>query len=343
MKQRLIALLAAALTGALMATAADAQTVLRLNNWLPPGHSQLVGVLQPWAKQVGEATKGRVKVVLTDTSLGAPQRQYDLAADGIADITLGIVGYTPGRFKLPPMVDLPLISESGEARAVALWRVHKKYFEKANEFKDVVLLGMYGSTPGSIMTTKQPVTDLASYAGKKFRTGGGLMEDVNQALGGVNVSVPAGQIYEVMSQGVADGALMGGEGYDSFKLKGLVKYFTTVPGGMYSAGWYIVMNKAAWAKLSKEDQDAILSVSGENIARLGGGTFDKAEAAGRKNMAADGVTITVANDAFLKAITEKTAFLRQKWIADAKALGVDGEAALKMFENEAKNYKPATN
>ena len=336
MNQRLIASITVgvALVGGLLASAASAQTVLRWNNWLPPGHSQLVGTMMPWFAQVEKATNGDVKIVPTDSSLGAPERQYDLAADGIADVTLGISGYTPGRFKLVPVSELPLLSESGASRGVALWRVYKKYFEQANEFKDVVLLGLYCGTPGSIMTTKKAVASLDDYKGLKMRVGGGMMNDVNQALGGVNVAVPAGQIYELLSSGVADGTLMGGEGYDSFKLTKVVNYVTTVPGGLYGSVWYIVMNKGAFNKLSKADQDALMSVSGENIAKLGGGVFDSAEKVGREHMKADGVKFTVADKAVIDAIAKDTQFLRDKWLADAKSLGVDGAAALKMYEDE---------
>ncbi|MGE3148206.1 MAG: TRAP transporter substrate-binding protein [Pseudorhodoplanes sp.] len=317
-------------------SASRAETVLRMNNWLPPGHSQLVGVLQPWAKSVGEATRGRVKVVLTDTSLGAPPRQYDLAVDGIADVTLAIGDYTPGRFKLTPVGDLPLISEFSEPRAVATWRTYKKFFEKADEFKGVQLMGIYHSAPGSILTTREPVTDLASYKGKKMRVGGGVMDEVNVALGGVSVSAPANSMYQILQQGVADGALIGGEGYNSFKLSGLIKYATRVPGGMYASDWYIVMNKATWNKLPKEDQDAIMSVSGEAIARLGGGTFDKAEAVGRDQWIKDGMKVIVASPEFQKTIFDKTAFIKDQWVKQAAAMGIDGAAALAYEIEQAK-------
>ena len=41
---------------------AQAQEVLRLNNWLPPGHTQMTGIIEPWMKKVEEATDGRVKI-----------------------------------------------------------------------------------------------------------------------------------------------------------------------------------------------------------------------------------------------------------------------------------------
>ena len=45
-----------------LATAAHAQTTLRVSNWLPPSHPIVRDILTPWGQQVEAATKGRVKV-----------------------------------------------------------------------------------------------------------------------------------------------------------------------------------------------------------------------------------------------------------------------------------------
>jgi TRAP-type C4-dicarboxylate transport system substrate-binding protein len=191
------------------------------------------------------------------------------------------------------------------------------------------------------MTRDKPVSSVADMEGLKLRTGGGMMEDVSQALGAVNVSAPAGQLYELVSSGVADGAFMGGEGYDSFGLKGLINYVTLVPGGLYASGWYVIMNKDSWAKISPEDQAAIMEVSGEKLAILAGSQFDAAEEAGREHMKQDGVNFTVADEAFMSEIEERTKFLEDEWLAAAAAEGVDGQAALDMFKKEAKDYEMA--
>jgi hypothetical protein len=49
-----------------------------------------------------------------------------------------------------------------------------------------------------------------------------------------------------------------------------------------------------------------------------------------------------SSDKFIADIKDKTAFLEKEWLADAKAAGIDGAAALKMFHDEVKKLK-ATN
>ena len=51
------------------------------------------------------------------------------------------------------------------------------------------------------------------------------------------------------------------------------------------------MNEDKWNKLSKEDQDAIISVSGEALARLAGKAWDAADDAGIEEMKRVGIKI----------------------------------------------------
>ncbi|MBI1622427.1 TRAP transporter substrate-binding protein [Aquamicrobium zhengzhouense] len=323
------------------AGAAEAQTILRMNNWLPAGHLQLVNILLPWAEEVEKVTEGRVKIELTDASLGAPPRQYDLAVDGIADVTVGVLGYTPGRFNLAGVAELPFVGETAEELSVALWRTHKEYFEAADEYKGVVMLGIYANGTGHIMTGEAagPVTSLENYVGKKFRVGGGLVQQVNTLLGGVNIAVPAGETYEVLSQGIADGTLLPYEAVPSFKLESLIKYSTKVPGGLYSSVWFVAANPDSFAKLSPEDQEKVLSVSGEHLARLAGIAQDQADAESRAKMEAAGTQFLVADDAFVADLKEKLASMEASWIETADKTGIDGRAALEYFRAQVAELK----
>src|SRR4030095_14012089 len=79
---------------------------------------------------------------------------------------------------------------------------------------------------------------------------------------------PAPESYELLSSGVADGTFFPSESIVSFKLATVVKDATFFPGGFYSSSFGFFMNEDKWNKLSKQDQDAIMSVSGEALARL---------------------------------------------------------------------------
>ncbi len=94
------------------------------------------------------------------------------------------------------------------------------------------------------------------------------------------------------------------------------------------------MNQEKWDKLPKQDQDAILSVSGEVLARLAGKAWDAADKVGLDAMKAAGVQITEASPAFVADVRRLTAPLVQDWIKSANAKGVDGAKAYAEFHDE---------
>ncbi len=96
------------------------------------------------------------------------------------------------------------------------------------------------------------------------------------------------------------------------------------------------MNEDKWNKLSKQDQDAIMSVSGEHLARLAGKSWDRADRIGLEAMKAAGVNIAVANPALVKEIRAKAAGIQQDWVKAATAKGVDGAKILAEFHAELK-------
>ncbi len=83
---------------------AYAQTTLNVSTYAPYQHPLVSVALANWAKEVEKESGGKIKINILQTPLGQPQAHYDMAVNGIADITLGIPGYTPGRsrsWKLP--------------------------------------------------------------------------------------------------------------------------------------------------------------------------------------------------------------------------------------------------
>ncbi|HRK87478.1 MAG TPA: ABC transporter substrate-binding protein, partial [Alcaligenes faecalis] len=103
-------------------TSVQAQNVtLRFSNWLPPTHPMVTEMLNPWAKDVEQATEGRVKIQVLPP-LGTPASHYDLVRNGVADMTIGVHSYTPERFKLTEMVELPMTAENAQVNSLAYWR-----------------------------------------------------------------------------------------------------------------------------------------------------------------------------------------------------------------------------
>ena len=334
-KLKLIALgIAVAASGLVASVTAHAQTVLNYSIWVPPTHPLYAQVMVPWAEQVAKATGGRVKINILTKALGGPVQHFDLVRDGVADVMYTIHGYTPGRFTLTRMAELPFLGDSAEATSVAYWRVYQKHFAKANEHEGVKVLGLFTHGPGAILTRTQPVTTIDDVKRQKFRVGGGVVNDLANSLEMVSLLKPATESYELLSNGVVDGLLFPRESLRSFKLMGLIKHVTMIPGGLYNTSFVLGMNQAKFDKLSAQDQAALMSVSGEAFAHLAGRAWDAADAAATKEFKEGGGTVAVAPASFVDEVRKRTAPIEQAWIASAKAKGVDAAAALAEFRQE---------
>lgn len=257
---------------------ASAQTVLRVANWLPPQHPLFAQIIKPWTEQVKEATDGRVVMEVLDAPLGPPPAHFDFAVNGVADVTYGVHNYTPGRFGVTTIAELPFLSDKSEWLSVAYWRIHQEYLDKADEHRGTHLLTVFTHGPGQLWTRGRDLSSMSSIRGSKIRIGGGFAQEVAKALDLVPIQAPVTKAYEVLSSGVADGIEFPAESITAFKVNEVLDQGLIAPGGLYNVSFFVVINSAKWDSLSKEDQDAITSVSGEKLARLAGQVWDRADA-----------------------------------------------------------------
>ena len=315
---------------------AGAQTTLRYNQWLPATHN-VNAVTQEWGKEVEAATQGRVKIEFSASALGTPQRNFDLAKDGVADLSVAIHGFTPARFVLTRFVELPFVGDSGEALSVAFWRVYGTF--PVDEHKGVKLLSVFTLSPGLIWT-KAPIDAVSDLKGVKFRVGGGLATEVANRLGIVIVGASAVKSYELHSTGIVEGTFLPRGSIRQYNIGKFVPHGTRIPGQIYNESWFFVMNEAKWNSIGPADQKAIMALSGERYARSQGKAWDRNDAAGDEYLKENGVTIKTASEQFMKGLRTTLAPMEAEWIESARKLGVDGGAALKRLRDEAAKVNP---
>ncbi len=320
--------------GSLVAPAA-AQTTLTMSSWVSPQHHLTAVVLQGWANEVEKATQGRVKLTMLPKHPSAPPGTFDAVRDGLVDVSYVTASYTPARHILPLMAELPGAGDTALVNSVAYSRIHWKHFDKVGEYKGVKLLGVFTHGPGQ-MFTRKPVSGIADVQGLKIRTGGGIAEAVAKALGTSAFVKPAPESYELLKGGVADGVFFPMESIVSFKLDTVLEQATLFPGGMYSSAFGFFMNEDKWNKLPKADQDAILKLSGEHLARLAGQSWDDADKRGLEALQRSGVKIVHANPAFVAEVQKRSAPIVDDWITKASAKGVEAAKILAEFRAELK-------
>ena len=327
-----IALSAAGAVAAL-SVGAEAQT-FRYSQWLPVGHFSQSEVMHVWFKDIEKATEGRVKIQPTAKGLGAPPRQYQLAIDGIADVAWAPHGYTPGVHPLSEMAELPFVTRSTEANSVAYWKVFKKYLQPGGMHKEVHTLTVHVHPAGHLYNNKREVLQLDDLKGIKFRIPNRMVSEALKMFGAVPVAGPVTQLRNGLAKGVYDGTGFTDEAVYNFKISKFIKYVTRFPGGLYNTSFFCVMNKNAWNKVAKEDQAAVMKLSGAAFGERLGVVWDRYDNAAPAKLKADGAKYHVLEGSALAKAKSTLAAFERNWIAKAKEKGVDGAAALEMFRAE---------
>lgn len=105
----------------LAAQAADLQLVL--SSWLPPRHPIVVNAIKPWAEEVEKVTEGRVFIRILGKPLGSPPAHFDMARDGVADITYGLHSFTQDdRFAGSRVGQFSFLGDDAVESSKAFWR-----------------------------------------------------------------------------------------------------------------------------------------------------------------------------------------------------------------------------
>jgi len=338
MRKAALSLSVATAAVCLLATGASAQTTIKADTWLSTANVMNATILPWWAKAVEEATQGRVKVTMSYPPNPNPATFFDRVTDDISDVMWSFHGYNPGRFVLTQIVEIPGLDADAHEATVAYQRIFEKYLAQADEHKGIKVLTVFSHGPG-LLHTRTPVTNMEQMKGLKVRNGGGVGGEVSNLLGFVAVPAPASKVYEIVSQGVADGTLMPIESKEGFKLKEVAPYSLVYPGGFYYGSFWIGMNKGKFDKLSKADQAAVDKVSGQALAEITGQGWKKADDDGLAAAKAAGNTITVASAGFAKELHDKLAGFEKDWVERASKKGVNAREALDALRAEVQKIK----
>ena len=188
--------------GANVASAQDKTFNLKLSYWVPPSHLLTPGYKE-WAASVEKASNGTIKTTLFPSSqLGSGADHYDMVKRGVADFVLVNPGYTPGRFPVIGVVDLPFTANSAYTAAPAIRRFYTKYAEK--EMPEVIVCHTFSHEPGTVIS-KKLVKVPADIKGLNIRSANQTMATFMTSLGGNSVQVPIMEAADTLRRGITDG------------------------------------------------------------------------------------------------------------------------------------------
>lgn len=314
-----------------LAGAAMAQEVtLRLHQFLPPPAPVPAQILKPWAQNVEEASGGRIKIEHFDAMAlgGRPPELFDQARDGVVDLSMTVVGYTPGRFPRTEVFELPFMMTDPVATAAAYWEMVETDWQ-SNEYKDVKVLGAWVHGPG-LIHTQDGVTSLDDMDGLTLRGPTRIINDLLGELGAEPVGMPLPAIPEALSKGVVKGTVIPWEVTTAIRLSELVDNHTEFSGdeAFYTAAIVLVMNKAKYDALP-DDLKAILDAeSGAKLSTFATQVMWDMDAPAKKIAEDAGNTIVTLDEAEVARWKEASKPVIERWIADMDGKGIDGAALI---------------
>lgn len=333
MSQNIVPRLALSLllvAGALIAPLGDvlAQEIkLKFSHLVPPSHIQHANVIVPWVEEVKRRTNGRVEMtIFPGASLCKPAQQYECAKSGIADIAWAVTGWTPGRFMLTSVLELPFIQKTsvvGNQMMADLW---EKYLKK--DYDDVHPLYLFLAPAVHVHTAAKPVRTLEDLKGLKIRVTNAVQGDALGMLGGTQIGMPAPQIYEAMSQRILDGFTLTYEALLPFRLLEVSRYHTEV--SLSAAVFAVFMNKAKYESLPPDVRKVLDETTSpaSGYWRRVGEIWDRGEVAARKAVVDRKSEIYVLPREERRRWRDAVRALDEKWAAGLEAKGLPGKALL---------------
>ena len=230
---------------------AQAADVIKLTiaGFTPPGKGAVPSVtLDKYKEELEKRTKGKVKVtVFHGGTLLHAKNMWEGLQKGVANMGSSCMAYTPGRFPLLALVDLPHGLAHTAVSSRVLWDLYSKF--KPKEFAAVKLLYLYtsgvGINAGGIYS-KFPVRRLEDLKGKEVRATG-VGSKALELLGATPVAMPMPAVYEALSKGIVEGVYTSFDPLRAYKHAELVKYLTPAPNP--TASFYVAMNHKTWNSL----------------------------------------------------------------------------------------------
>ncbi len=326
------------ISGATGALAQEKTFELKLSHWVPASHP-LQKALEDWGAAVEKASGGTLHYkVYPAQQLGKAFDHYDMARDGIADLTYVNPGYQPGRFPIIAAGELPFLISDAKGGSEALDAWYRKY--AAQEMKDVKFCLAFIHDPSSFHTSDKKIVVPADIKGMKIRPAHATMANFVTLLGGTNVQASAPEVRDVIERHVADGVTFPWGSLVLFGIDKVTKYHMDAP--LYVTTFAFVFNKARYDEMSPRQKKAIDDNCNTEAAARVGGPWGKFEHEGLAKVKAEsGHDVYELTADQLNQWRKAADPLMKTWADNVRKAGVDPDAAMKELKAELAKFKAA--
>jgi TRAP-type C4-dicarboxylate transport system substrate-binding protein len=217
-----------------------------------------------FAQEVEKRTNGALKFsIYPGSSLMKTNAQFSALRKGALDLSLVPISYSGGEMPEVNIGLMPGLVTSYEQGYK--WKDAEvgRAFNSMLEAKGIQMISWIWQA-GGVASRGKPIVDPEDARGLKVRGGSREMDMILKEAGAAVVSLPSNEIYAAMQTGAMDAALTSSTSLISFRLEEVSKALTTGRGKSY---WFmlepLMMSKAIFDKLPKEQQAAIMAVGAD--------------------------------------------------------------------------------
>ncbi len=258
------------LLGAGQGLAQEKKILLRVADSLPPTHYMIKHGIKPWMENVTRATNGLVEFQhYPAEQLGKAKDLLALTLSGVADIAYIMPSYVPEKMPLSAVAELPGIFPTVCVGTKAYWSLAKEggiLYQKdlvPNGVRPIISLTL----PPYQLWTRKIFQTLKETENLKVRTAGGAMDLTIRRLKSVPIRMAAPEIYESLSRGTLDAAILPCVSVMAYNWHEVLKC-VTMGENFGCAILNYSINEKRFKSFPPNVQKAMLEASEETIPRL---------------------------------------------------------------------------
>lgn len=320
-------LLASALCLSVVASsqAMASNVTLRFAHWLPAHHALPAEGFKEWTESITEASNGTITFDMYPAQqLGSAPDHYDMAVNGIADVTWVNPGYTPGRFPISDMAQLPFIVSNTIRGSKAFTEMYKEYYQE--EMDGIYMCVIHGHYPGTLHS-KERISHPDQLEGMTIRPANSTIAQYIRHAGASSVQVSAPETREALARGTADAITFPSGSLTLFGVDEITDYHIDYP--MYSSWQAILINRGTYDRMTSDQQTVIDNhCTGEWASRVTRGWDDFEREGHEAFRESPDHTMVELTDEELQAWREVAEPLYEDWADSVREAGHDPDALL---------------
>jgi TRAP-type C4-dicarboxylate transport system substrate-binding protein len=335
MRSVLIVLMAFAAMAPNFAHADEPTITLRLADSLPVGHIIHEAVTKPFIEAVEKRTDGKVKIAhYPAEQLGKAKDLLRLTQSGVVDIGYIVPSYASDKMPLTAVAELPGGFRNACQGTAAYWALTRDgHFLAEKEFvpngiRPLITFALPNYQ--ILLSTHKTVNSLADIEGLKIRTAGGALDLMMRSIKAVPIRMSPPEIYESMSRGTLDGAMLGYQSAVSYDIIGLLKT-GTLNEPLSSVVITYSISTAKWKALP-EPVRVVLAEEGERITQESCAKFAHTEEQALAKARDKGIKLIHFSPEDEKSMETVFETVSQDWAAGLDGRGKPGGEALKVWK-----------